>query len=137
MRKRLHAEVALNTAVEYGIFTGSMPQSTFLPTAEKALPEELKTFKVWEEQLKAACRRESEEGGPSLFQNVDNTETGSLCVAGWSELDAQYQDENIQKTTVHRPKRDLLKRDQRRAHDIIERQLLKRIAGKSASKKKN
>ena len=35
MRERLHAEVALNTALDHGVFPEDTPPSVFLPTAEK------------------------------------------------------------------------------------------------------
>jgi hypothetical protein len=129
MRERLHAEVALNTATEYGVFSDTIPHTTFLPTAEKALPEDLKTFQVWEEQLKAVCRREAEEGGPVLFQNGDATVTTPQCIANNPTDRPWHQNDNVQTATTLRPKRDMLRGDQRRAHDIIERQLLKQIAG--------
>ena len=138
MRDRLHAEVALNTAVEYGVFSETLPLSTFLPAAEKASREDLERFKVWEDQLKAVCRRQAEEGAPALFQNVDNTVAlaGLQCSDERPRHIQQHHDNDIWKTTGHRPKRDLLRGDQRRAHDIIERQLLKRIAGKSFFKRR-
>ena len=39
--------------------------------------------------------------------------------------------DTAQGAMLHRPKKNLLKGDQQHMHDIIERQLLRRIAGKS------
>jgi hypothetical protein len=130
MRERLHAEVALNTAVDYGVFSGIVPQSTFLPLAGKAHPRDLETFRAWEEQLKTACRKEAEEGGPAILQTGDSTGETSQNETECPGTEPRPGDDNVQRAAAHRPKRDLLKGDQRRAHDIIERQLLKRIAGK-------
>ena len=133
MRERLHAEVALNTAIEHGVFTGTIPQTTFLPMAEKAYRGDLKTFQAWEEQLKTICRREAEEGGPALLRTGESMVAAFAGVERWPGNEPLCQDDNVQRASAHRPKRDLLKGDQRRAHDIIERQLLKRIAGKFLS----
>ena len=131
MRDRLQAETALNIAIEHGVFSERMPLATFLPLVDKALPEDMNTFKAWNDQLKAVCRREAEEGGPALFQCVDGPATTLGNVATGMMVNLQHQDEDVLRGAVHRPKRELLRGDQRRAHDIIERQLLKRIAGKS------
>jgi hypothetical protein len=122
--------VALNAAIDYGVFSGTVPQTTFLPRAEKAHPRDLETFRAWEEQLKMACRKEAEEGGPAIFQAGISTGEALQNETDWPGIDPRPGDDNVQRAATHRPKRDLLKGDQRRAHDIIERQLLKRIAGK-------
>jgi hypothetical protein len=134
MRERLYAEVALNTALDCGVFSEFLPHSVFLPSAEKALTEDLKTFRAWEEQLKAICRREADEGGPGLFPNVDVAAPASTDIYDLPGIETRHEPETVRRTTHHRPKRELLKGDQRRAHDIIETQLLKRMAGKSQYK---
>ena len=115
------------------MFTGTIPQTTFLPMAEKAYRGDLKTFQAWEEQLKTICRREAEEGGPALLRTGESMVAAFAGVERWPGNEPLCQDDNVQRASAHRPKRDLLKGDQRRAHDIIERQLLKRIAGKFLS----
>ncbi|KAF8812817.1 hypothetical protein BYT27DRAFT_7272529 [Phlegmacium glaucopus] len=71
MRERLYAEIALNIAMECGVFSEVKPDTVFLPSAEKAETEDLTMFEAWGEQLKMASRREAEGNGPSLFANVD------------------------------------------------------------------
>ena len=122
MRERLHAEVALNTAIEHGVFHDTEQHSVFLPTAEKANTEDLHKFRTWENQLKMACRTEVEDGEPCLLRPIDST-----AIEMMGGIERPCTDTS---TPVLRPKRDMLKSDQRRAHDIIERQLLKRLAGK-------
>ena len=129
MRERLHAEVALNTALDCGVFPEVVTHTVFLPSEKKTRMENLKTYRAWEEQLKAICRREVEDGGPALLLNTDNAAPASTHFDVQPGIVAQYDSETVQIATARRPKRDLLKGDQRRAHDIIERQLLKRLAG--------
>ncbi|KAF8810464.1 hypothetical protein BYT27DRAFT_7253720 [Phlegmacium glaucopus] len=71
MRERLYAEVALNIAIECGVFSEVKPQTVFWPMAERAATEDLKMFQAWGEQLKTVSRREVEGIGPGLFVNVD------------------------------------------------------------------
>ena len=130
MRERLNAEVALNTAFNHGVFSEIMSHTVFLPTAEKACTEDLRTFRAWDDRLKAICRRELDEGGPSLFQNVDCAAPAPEILNSRPGIEVGSGDGVVQRVTLCRPKRDLLKGDQRRAHDIIEGQLLKRLAGK-------
>ena len=130
-RDRLHAEVAVNAGIDLGVFPAGMSQTVFLPRAEKARPDELETFRVWEEQLKAVCRTQSEEGGATLFASVDGALPALEGMAGVTERDDGGERDDGHTGHWHRPKRDLLKRDQRRAHDIIESQLIKRLSGKS------
>ena len=59
MREKLHADVAVNTAGDYGVFVGAGSETVFLPTAERALPEDLTLFSAWDEQLKAVCRAQA------------------------------------------------------------------------------
>jgi hypothetical protein len=131
MRERLHAQVALNAALEHGVFPETIPDTVFLPRVEKARVEDLKTFQGWEEQLKAVCRREAEEGGPALLISSE----ASVPAVVAHDAPPGGQDEpvgnNDRTPPGDRPKRDLLNGDQRRAHDIIEAQLLKRMAGLS------
>lgn len=134
MRERLNAEVALNTAFDLGVFSDSTSQTAFLPPANKAGTEDLKTFHAWEEQLKAVCRREAEGGGPALFPNLDSAAPSSVTDEQ-PGIVPRWQPGSVQNISDHRPKRDLLKGDQRRAHDIIERQLLKRLEGKYQPKR--
>jgi hypothetical protein len=130
MRERLYAEVALNTAFDCGIFSDTTLHTVFWPMAERAHTEDLKTYKAWEDRLKSVCRTEIEEGGPGLFRDSDGAAPAltAVDVAGGIELQPGEMPGEI--ATSPRAKRDLLKRDQRRAHDIIERQLLKHLAGK-------
>jgi hypothetical protein len=130
MRERLYAEVALNTAFDCGVFSERALHTVFLPSAEKALSEDLIKFRGWEEHLKAVSRREAEDGGPSLFTNVDGAAPAPSVLNELPGIEPQHECMPIQKSMGHRPKRDLLKGDQRRAHDIIERQLQSRLAGK-------
>jgi hypothetical protein len=129
MRERLHAEVALNTALEYGVFPSAKLQTVYMPRVEKAHKEDLKTFQAWEEHLKAVCRRQTDEGGPALFVDVDSTAPGPAVLNVLPGIESQNEPGLAQSAAVQRPKRNLLKRDQRRAHDIIEKQLVKRLAG--------
>jgi hypothetical protein len=129
LREKLYAEVALNTALECGVFSEVKPQTVFLPVAERAHADDLRTFRAWEEQLKAVCRRGEEEGGPALFSDVDGAAPASPAVLEQPRVERRQGSEAERGTPANRPKRDLLKRDQRRAHDIIERQLLRRLAG--------
>ena len=130
MRERLHAEVALNTALEHGVFSENIPQTIFLPTAEKAHTEDLKKFQAWEEQLKTLCRREAKGGGPAIFPNVDGAAPAPSINNKQARVEAQDKDGTVQRSTVPQPKRALLKGEQQCTHNIIEGQLLKRIAGK-------
>ena len=129
-RERLHAEIALNTALDHAVFQDGTTSTVFLPTAEKAHMDDIKTFKGWEEQLKAACRRESDEGGPPLLETIDATVSGLSNDNEVPGVHVAVQIDDETTTGGNRPKRALLKDDQRRAHDIIETQLLKRLAGK-------
>lgn len=65
MRERLYAEVAMNTAIKYGMFSKIKMHTIFMPTAEKAATEHLERFWVWAEQLRTVMRRDV-EGGQSL-----------------------------------------------------------------------
>ena len=133
MRERLYAEAALNTAYEHGVFSDCSTDTVFLPPAEKSNTEDLKMFRAWEEHLKAACRREVEGSGVPLFQNVDFAAPALEAVNILPRIEAINGEEIVHGAPLVRRKRDLLKEDQRRAHDIIERQLLKRLAGKCIS----
>jgi hypothetical protein len=133
MRERLNAEVALNTAFDRGVFSDSTLQTAFLAPVDKADTEDLKTFRAWEEQLKAACRKEAEEGGPALFPNLDGAAPSSVTNEQ-PGVESRCQQGPVPSSTVNRPKRDLLKKEQRRAHDIIEKQLLNRLEGKYQTK---
>ena len=126
MRERLYAEVALDTAIKCGVFSNDALQTVFLPIAENAHIDDLKIFRAWEEQLKMICRREREEGGPALFANVDGVVPVLTTINERPGIEPLY----VERPTITQTKRDLLKRDQRRAHDIIEKQLLRRMAGK-------
>ena len=131
MRERLHAEVALNTAHEYSVFPERPSLTSFLPTAERAHQEDLNMFRAWDDRLKAMCRREAEERGPALLVNAEYATPNQTLGDEQPAILAERVTEVEQAMTMRRPKRDLLKDDQRRAHDIIETQLLKRLAGKS------
>ena len=63
--------------------------------------------------------------------NVDNATPNQTPGDEQPAILVERVTEVEQAMTMRRPKRDLLKDDQRRAHDIIETQLLKRLAGKS------
>ena len=128
MRERLHAEVALNTAFDHCVFPEAMTHTTFLPQIERADLADLKKFQGWEEQLKAACRREVEEGSP-LFMNVDGAAPALTADHDVAGVEVNRRQNNEVGTASARPKRALLNDDQRRAHDIIEMQLQKRLAG--------
>lgn len=130
MRERLYAEVALNTAFDCGVFSDRPIHTVFLPTPKKAHRDDLNTFEAWEKHLKDVCRRDADAEGPALFENVDGAAPMSSAIEQPPGIEPQLVVDPIQKTAVQRPKRDMLKGDQRRAHDIIERQLLKRLAGK-------
>jgi hypothetical protein len=132
MRERLYAEVALNTAFGAGVFSEIVPPTTFLPMAEKACSEDMTTFRAWGERLKSLCRREVEEGGPSIFPGSDVATLPSTTSDQQPGAVQSSSAGDVQSTSSQRPKRDLLKTDQRRAHDIIEKQLLRRIAGKNS-----
>jgi hypothetical protein len=130
MRERLYAEVAMNTATDNGIFSDVKVPTAYLPTAEKADTEQLTIFQAWGDQLKAVTRKEVEEGGPGLFLNVDGAAPSNID-QGWVggvEIE-NTNNRPVSQTGFGRPKRELLKADQRRAHDIIENQLKKRLAG--------
>jgi hypothetical protein len=129
MRERLYAEVALNTAFDCRVFSDHTLQTVFLPTAENVHTEDLTRFRAWEEHLKAVCRREMEEGGPALFQNIDGAAPAVSTINEQPGIEPLTRHETVQRSTVPRPKRNLLKGDQRRAHDIIEKQLQKRLSG--------
>ena len=130
MRERLYAEVALNTALDCEIFSNATLHTVFLPNPEKARTTDLKVFHAWDERLKAVCRREREEGGPALFASVDAAAPTSAAVNVPPGVGPTY----VQPSSNARPKRDILKGDQRRAHDIIENQLLKRLADEYQTK---
>jgi hypothetical protein len=130
MRERLYAEVAMNTASAYGVFASVKAHTVFLPTAEKADTEELNIFQVWGEQLRTVTRKEEDEGGSQLFVNVDGAAPPSLnqaSVEGVLRRASNVTD--FERPASRRPKRELLNQDQRRAHDIVEDQLRKRLAG--------
>jgi hypothetical protein len=130
MREQLHAEVAMSTAIECGVFSEEKTHTVFLPPAERAKVAELKTFEAWGQHLKAVCRREADGGGSGLFGNVDGAAVMSRKAEGQIEDVEELRVESINGLSSPRPKRDLLNSDQRRAHDIIERQLRSRLAGK-------
>ena len=71
MRERLYAEVALNTAFDCEVFSNATLHTVFLPMPDKAQTDDLNRFCAWEEHLKAVCRREREEVGPTLFASID------------------------------------------------------------------
>jgi Helitron helicase-like domain at N-terminus len=130
MRERLYAEVAMNTATEYGVFSDIKAHTTFLPTADIADAEQMERFQVWDEQLKSVTRKEADGGGGGLFVNIDGAAPLSLN-DGWVEsVEARTGDiVEPHSPTSSRPKRELLNADQRRAHDIIEDQLKRRLRG--------
>jgi hypothetical protein len=129
MRERLYA-VALNTAFDCGVFSEQRHHTVFWPMVEKALSEDSIKFRAWEEHLKAVSRREVEEGGPSLFANIDDAAPGPSVLNIQPGIEPRHDSVPGQSSTGHRPKRDLLNEEQCRAHDIIERQLLRRLPGK-------
>ena len=129
MRERLHAEVALNTALDYCVFPDELTHTTFLPPVMRADVEDLRMIHEWDDQLKAACRRESEEGTP-LFVNVDGAAPAQTVEHGRAGVEVNSHNNNDVTTASLRPKRALLKEDQRRAHDIVQTQLQNRLAGK-------
>jgi hypothetical protein len=129
MRERLYAEIAMNTAIEYGVFSEDVSQTVYLPIAERAARDDLKVFQLWGEQLKAACRRESEHGQGNVFMNVDCAAVSPCTVIAQQENDSNNDNRMSETATTQRPKKELLKIDQRRAHDIIEQQLQRRLAG--------
>ena len=100
MRDRLHAEVALNIALKHGVFSENIPQTIFLPNAENALMEDLKTFQAWEEQLKAVCRREAEGEGPALFVDTHQMIRGKHTTA--SDVSSEtWQDQQVNACRSH------------------------------------
>ena len=129
MRERLHAEVALNTAFNYCVFPDELMHTMFLPPVMRADMEDLRMIHKWDDQLKAACRRESGEGTP-LFVNVDGAAPAQMVEHGWSGVEVNSHNNNDVTTVSLRPKRVLLKEDQRCAHDIVPTQLQNRLAGK-------
>ena len=133
MRERLYTEITLNTATEHGVFPKTVPLTTFWPMVERAHPEDLKTFLAWEEQLKTVCRREVDEGGPTMFSNVNTAGPPPEVILKEQVAEPQSRGDlnTTQGAMLHRPKKNLLKGDQQHMHDIIERQLLRWIAGKS------
>jgi hypothetical protein len=130
MRERLFAEVAMSTAIECGVFSQEKTHTVFLPTAERANVNKLKTFEAWGQQLKAVCRREADGGGGGLFWDIDGAAVTSRKAEGQVENVEGLRVESINVPSSRRLKRELLNSDQRRAHDIIERQLQNRLAGK-------
>jgi hypothetical protein len=130
MRDRLHAEVAMNTAIEYGVFSEIKEHTVFKPTAERAATEELEKFQSWGEQLKMITRRETDEGGPGIFASVDGAApTSSITTSNaWVE-GVQRRSSDNRNARSDQTKRDMLNEDQRRAHDIVEDQLKKRLSG--------
>ena len=128
MRERLYAEVTMNTAIDHGVFSEIRAHTVFKPTAEKAAEEQLETFQVWAEQLKTVTRRAADEGGSGLFRNADGAApTPSMVDALSGNVQRRHID--AQRPTSERPRRELLNTDQCRAHDIVEVQLKKRLAG--------
>jgi hypothetical protein len=130
MRERLYAEVAMNTATEFGVFSDIKAHTTFLPTATKADSEQMEMFQAWDEQLKSVTRREAVEGGAGLFRDIDGAAPSGLNDS-WMESVIGCPGGTVEPLPPEssRPKRDILNTDQRRAHDIIEDQLIKRLRG--------
>ena len=81
MRERLYAEVMMNMAIEYGVFSKIKVHTIFRPTAKKVATEQLETFQAWGEHLKSVTRSEADEGGPGLFINVDGA--APTLMPGW------------------------------------------------------
>ena len=111
MRERFHAVIAMNMAFEYGVFPETVAQTVLLPTAKRALTEDLKTFQAWENQLKAVCRSEV-KGGPALFSNVDSAAPAARPIVELPGIQEQHEEGIIHGAMVERPKRDLLKKEQ-------------------------
>ena len=129
MRERLYAEVAMNTAIDYGVFSSARAHTVFLPVAEKADLEQLTTFEAWGNQLNTVTRRQADKGGPGLFINVDSAIPTPRIVHGGVEGIWSHDNDNVLQMMNKQPKRKMLNRDQRRAHDIIEDQLRRQLAG--------
>ncbi|KAF8816193.1 hypothetical protein BYT27DRAFT_7248501 [Phlegmacium glaucopus] len=139
MREKLYAQVSMDTAMGCGIFSDIRPHTVYLPNAVVADTKDVIIFRRWEEQLKTATRKEAEGEGPTLFAGydlvpqvvpmvepgVDPFKNGSNIIP--MEYDPSGRDENICW------KKRVLNEEQRRAHDIIEKQLLKRLAGKETT----
>ena len=88
MRERLYAEVALNTAFDCEVFSNATLHTVFLPMPDKAQTDDLNRFHAWEECLKAVCRREREEGGPTLFASIDGAAPALVAVDGLLGIEA-------------------------------------------------
>jgi hypothetical protein len=128
MREKLCTQMALNTAFDCGVFSERAFHTVFLPTAEKALLEDLIKFRTWEEHLKVVSRRDAEEGGPSLFANIDGAMPATSVFNDHPGIEPQHESVPIQIPMGNQPKRDVLKGGQRCAHDIIESQLQRPLA---------
>jgi hypothetical protein len=129
-REILYAENAMNAAFDSGVFDERDVATAYLPTAERASTDDLRRFQAWSEQLKAVCRKQADEGGPGLFPSSDLTGLTSNDVVQPAEV-IEAIGVNVDKPKLPRPKRDMLNAEQRRAHDIVERQLQKHLAGTS------
>ncbi|KAF8801483.1 hypothetical protein BYT27DRAFT_7262020 [Phlegmacium glaucopus] len=131
MCERLYVQVTMNTAIECGVFSEFKSQTTFLANADKANANDLEIFHGWEEQLKAITRKSAENGTPALFAaNDDVPRTSCDMGEGVEQIlqDDHYTHPSLlfdQQNLFPQHKRDLLNEDQRRAHDIVERQLVK------------
>ncbi|KAF8798475.1 hypothetical protein BYT27DRAFT_7264639 [Phlegmacium glaucopus] len=135
MREQLYAQVTMNTAIECGVFSEGKADTVFLPTAGRADNEDLKTFIEWGEKLRAAVRNQVNSGGSGLFASDDGERVlTNDMIEGVEEnlgkdVEVTLGDPSHQPATILRHKRSLLNKAQRRAHDIIEGQLLRRLAG--------
>jgi hypothetical protein len=108
MRERLHAEVTMNIAIECGVFSDIRQQTVFLAPAERAHANDLEMYCEWDQQLKAACRTEANEGGPGVFESADAAAVTLGAAGNWSE-NVQRQSRSIdQQLIAQRPKRELL-----------------------------
>ena len=132
VREDLFATSAMFAAYDANIFDANQERlEQYIPVSSQATPDDIATFKAWDKTLKSISRSQSEELGiidPSLaIPSIEQSVPTLPAVVEHDQGDGEHA--NGQEFTEERPKLLLLNKEQRRAHDIVERKLKEHLEG--------
>lgn len=136
--ERLYAEAAIDSAIQFGIFSENTASISSEPIASTASDHEQETIASWEKQLREYNRTQPRIVVGEEEATVPYSNASALPATEMAD-DSSIQNPHSTSTVVDhdtpsnvstRPKYHMLNRDQKRAHDIIEERLLQHLAGK-------
>lgn len=146
-RERLYGEAAIDTAIEYKIFSEDTTDRRTSALAKPASEIEMRRIESWEKQLAEHNKLLSSSNGTSNSNPVDvgvaetsiaqsvapTTMVEAVEQVGNSEGSMSGPDMVSKRNNGFRYKLAMLNTDQRRAHDIIEERLQQHMRGESFS----